>query len=626
MDFVRLSLALLPLLSFAVAQGTVSLSITPQPTAGVSKIVNPSFAGFGIEPSNLYSFTGGSNVNELTNNLLSNLANLTGTPPHLRIGGNTEDYMIYDASMNDYVVENNPNPSGQGVYASDSMIIGPRYFEVINRLPDNTPITFGLNLAYQESDYIDRITTMAHQAVNRLTNVSLVSMEIGNEPDLYLQNMFRSDPQWGGQEYSQQWLTRANAVYNQVLEPRGIASNFFEPACTASTIGTSFMIEDLVSFDITQNANGSSKSLVSQWNQHDYYYYIGVSTYPLTLDLFLSLPTTNDQFAAWVSQIEEANDSGYRYALREMGVVGPIGLYGVTDVFGAALWGLNFFLYAATVNITSVEMHMTDNSNASAWQPIEMYGNQPFVRPIYYSFAAFDQAIGSTCQARVGGFDFGDVPDGYTGRVSGYSIYQANTLGSIILINSNPVNVSDTNKSSLTFDLNLGSQFAGETLYLAYLTNDGADARHGTTFNGISYEQRGDGTPTTVDSSQQTVKIGSDGSVSIQLRDSQAVVANIGSPVGERKASSGACQSLLQSLPGATASGTSGSSGSSGSSSSSSASSSTSSSAASRMGASASRTGSTTGATSTSGVTGLSNMLLSTLLMCLTTGAVILFT
>lgn len=622
MDFLRISLALLPLLSFGTAQGTVSLSITPQPTAGVSKIVNPSFAGFGIEPSNLYSFTGGSKANALTNNLLSNLANLTGAPPHLRIGGNTEDYMIYDASMNDYVVETNPNPSGQGVYASDSMIIGPRYFEVINRFPANTPITYGLNLAYQESDYIDRITTMAHQAVNRLTDVSLVSMEIGNEPDLYLQNMFRSDPQWGGQEYSQQWLTRANAVYNQVLKPKGIASNFFEPACTASTIGTSFMIEDLVTFDITQNANGSSKSLVSQWNQHDYYYYIGVSTYPLTLDLFLSLPTTNTQFASWVSQIEEANTSGYRYALREMGVVGPIGLYGITDVFGAALWGLNFFLYAATVNITSVEMHMTDNSNASAWQPIEMYGNQPFVRPIYYSFAAFDQAIGPTCQARVGGFDFGDVPDGYTGRVSGYSVYQAGTLGSIILINSNPVNVSDSNKPSLTFDLNLGSQFAGDTLYLAYLTNDGADARHGTTFNGISYEQSGDGTPTTVDNSQQTAKIGSDGSVTIQLRDTQAVVANIGSPVGQRKANSNACQSLSQQVPGVTSSGSSGSSGtsgSSGSSSSSSASSSTSSSAAS------SRTGSAAGAMSTSGVTGLSSMLLSTLVMCLTTGVVILF-
>lgn len=42
----------------------------------------------GIEPSNLYSYTGGSTTNALSVNLLNNLANYTGAPPHLRIGGN----------------------------------------------------------------------------------------------------------------------------------------------------------------------------------------------------------------------------------------------------------------------------------------------------------------------------------------------------------------------------------------------------------------------------------------------------------------------------------------------------------------------------------------------------------
>merc|ERR1711939_1078474 len=72
------------LIALAAAQDTVSLAITAKPTAGASKIISPSFAGFGIESSNLYSFTGGSSENQLTKNLLANLANYTGTPPHLR--------------------------------------------------------------------------------------------------------------------------------------------------------------------------------------------------------------------------------------------------------------------------------------------------------------------------------------------------------------------------------------------------------------------------------------------------------------------------------------------------------------------------------------------------------------
>lgn len=601
MDVVRFSIALLSLSSFAAAQNVVSLSITPQPTSGASGIVPPSFAGFGIEPSNLYSFTGGAQENQLTKNLLQNLADYTGVPPHVRLGGNTADYMIYDDKMNQYTVEDNPNPQGQGVYPADQYIIGPRYFEVINRLPAGTPITFGLNLAYEEPDYRDQIAATAEQAVERLTNVDLVSFEIGNEPDLYLQNQFRSDPTWGGSMYTQQWLSRANTVWNRVLKPKGIRSNFFEPGATASTIGTSFEIEDLDEFGITQNANGSSSPLISQWNQHDYYYYIGVSTYPLTQYHFMTLSTTNDQFASWVTQIGQARETGYPYALREMGVVGPIGLYGITDVFGASLWSLNFFLYAATLNITMVGMHMTDNSNASAWQPTDaFYGNQPFVRPNYYAFAAFDQAIGPTCQAQIGGYILSGQPEAYQGRSAAYSIYQDGTLSSVVLINSNEANVSETNKASLTFELTLDKQFAGKDLYLAFLTNDGADARHGTTFNGVSYEQSGDGTPTKVDDQVRTVTVGDDGTVRIDVRDTQAVVASIGEPLGSKKANKAACASLSKSQPG------SGSSTSSGA-----PSSSTSASAATSLRTS-SRTTTTAGPSTTSGVRSLSNMMFGT--------------
>ena len=52
-------------------------------------------------------------------------------------------------------------------------------------------------------------------------------------------------------------------------------------------------------------------------------------------------------------------------------------------------------MYAACLNISSVQMHMTDNSNASAWQPIDMYCDGPFVRSTYYAHAAVTQLIGN---------------------------------------------------------------------------------------------------------------------------------------------------------------------------------------------------------------------------------------
>jgi Glycosyl hydrolase family 79 C-terminal beta domain len=504
-------------------------------------IIGPSYAGFGIEPSNLYSYTGSSVTNVLSMNLLKNLANYTGAPPHLRIGGNTGDYMVYVSSHDSYDVSPNPNSVGQGNFPTDYLIFGPRYFEVLDRFPTGTRITFGLSLAYSETDYIDRIVASADAARTGLKNVDLVSFEIGNEPDLYLQNGFRTG-QWDGEVYTSQWLDRASAVYQQVLEPNGIASNFFEPGCTASTIGTSFMIEDLASFGIA-DTNGSANSFIRSWNQHDYYYYIGVSTYELTIDRFTDLSTTITQFRDWIVQVQQATDTGYRYDLREMGVVGPIGYAGITDTFAASLWTLNFFLYAAGLNISSVQMHMTDNSNASAWQPVPFYGNQPFIRPNYYAYAAMAQLIGRGCSTQVMGIPIETFPTGYQDRIGVYMTYQEGKLAALVFINTVVAN-SSAPKGSLTIEISL-PDLSGQTLHLSYLTAEGADSTQGATWNGISYDTSGDGSPTIVDSDPKSVTIGDDGSVSVDVRDSQAVVANVGSVVGSvPSAANVACNAL----------------------------------------------------------------------------------
>ena len=328
---------LLPLIA---AQAVLNLAIhqtsVPQ---GASNLINPSFAGFGIEPSNLFSFTGTDTPNDLTFNLLDNLAQYTGHPPHLRIGGNTEDYMIYDENQTQYAWISNPNSTGTGNIHSDSMLIGPKYFECANRFPQGTPVTWGLNLAYQESDYEAKLLLMASKLVEGIPNLKLVSIEIGNEPDLYLQNGFRTGI-WNGQVYSQQWIERAQFIWTDVLKPLRLPSEFFEPGATASTIGTSFMIDDLDTMGVAGLANGSQiegATFVSSWNQHDYFYFISVSTYPLTLEVLMTLSKTEIQFAAWVTQIQQAEATAYPYALREMCSVGPIGAAGISDTFGAAL-------------------------------------------------------------------------------------------------------------------------------------------------------------------------------------------------------------------------------------------------------------------------------------------------
>ncbi|KAI0884973.1 uncharacterized protein GGS22DRAFT_200075 [Annulohypoxylon maeteangense] len=526
----------LPYLVFADVENIIRLEPSTNLPPDISAPIDHSFAGFGIESSNLFSFTGGAQPNTLTINLLNNLANYAGKPPHIRIGGNTQDYMIFQESQNDWSWVENPNAVGQGNIKPDSMLIGPRFFESANRLPQGTTVTWGLNLAYEQADFLERITEMANQAISRCPNLNITSFEIGNEPDLYTQNGFRTGP-WGGKVFTGEWLARASAISTQVLAPKGIPSNFFEAAATASTIGTDFQIANLVTFGVSAAATaGSPTPYLSGWNQHDYYYYIGVSPYPITLERLMTLRTTEDQFAAWQAQVEQAAQTPYPYALREIGVVGPIGLQSVTDVFGAALWTLNFLLYTASLGVAAVGLHMTDTSNASAWLPVPMYGLEPRVRPLYYGVVAFDQIIGplSSCtETRIARCEVLAWPAGYEDLVRAYVVYQRGQLASVVVVNGMLANSSLGNKGNVTEKLQLPASMAGQVVYLAYLTSPGADAVDNTTWNGISFEKSGDGTPTQVGDGQQTVQVAANGTASFSLRDSEAVVASLGRKVGE---------------------------------------------------------------------------------------------
>ncbi|KAJ8109947.1 hypothetical protein OPT61_g7078 [Boeremia exigua] len=492
-----IALPLLSLSQLALAQSSLSLSPATTAPDSASEYLDASFSGFGIEPSNLFSFTGNENPNMLSVKLLQNLADYSGAPPHIRLGGNTQDYMLYDPEYTNIGWKKNPSSTAQGNIAADSMIIGPGYFEALNRFPKDTPVTYGLNLAYMEDDWEERIVTAAQAAVSGMTNVKLYSFEVGNEPDLWLQNTFRTAP-WSGKEYTEQFLDRAEAVYTRVLQPAGLPSSFFESPATASTIGTTFEITQLVSDGMMEGRNGDN--------------YV--------------------TFAYWEKQVKIGLKTGLPYVLREMSSIGPIGMPGVSDAFGASLWTLNFLLYAASLDISSVQMHMTDNSNASAWQPIEMYGRAPFVRTLYYAHAAMAQIVGNgNGTTQIASMSTSNVGAAYDGRIRAYSMYAHDNLQSVIMLNGKQANESQSDKASFTFNVNFGSSNANKEVYLSYLTADGADSQTGATWNGMTYSDT-TGESSVVDDTIHTITLDSSGKAAIPVRDSQAVVANIGWQIG----------------------------------------------------------------------------------------------
>lgn len=533
------------------------VQISPSQSVGgagsvVSNTINPSYAGFGIEPSDLFVYTGNTTANPLTYHLLNNLAGYTGAPPHIRVGGNAGDTMLYDPSITAYTLVQNADGYliGGNRPSANYWLFGDNYFKVMDYFPKGTPLTYGLNLAYTGSDALQRIVQQANAAFTNIGNSSsggshLYSLEIGNEPDLYIDLGYRSQD-WSPTDFGNEWASRAEAIYNQTLQQRNISSNFFEVACTATTAsknGQPFRIANLVGN--TQGVAIDNGIYVAGWNQHDYFYYLGVSKNNITLYSLLDLSRTPHQFIEWAGQVGQAETTGKPYYLREMGSIGPNGLQGISDTFGNALWTLNFFFYAATIGIDSVQMHMTQYSYAAPWQTNNFNNEGPHVRPTYYAWAAWAQIIGPTCNSQIAPLTLNNQPGSYTNRLGAYGVYRAGDLTSVVMFNTQLYYANSGNANYQNFALSLPS-LAGKTVYLYVLYADGVDSTSDIQWNGLSYEQSGTGQASTVNGTQWTMTVGSDGSLNVAVRDSQVVVVST-VRLGHETVNAQACKKLATS-------------------------------------------------------------------------------
>lgn len=204
------------------AADVIAFTIPSTILANASKILDPRFAGFGIEFSNIYSFTGtAEKPNTFSSNLIANIKAVAGVGPCIRVGGNTQDNAIYDSSFTGAVIARNSNPTlkpGVTDYVPfDNDVYGPALFKALGTFPAGTQFIFGLNMAYDKSDYLERITSTASAALNAL-NGNLYSFEIGNEPDLYASTApYRIGVNWNGSSYVTEWTTRASTIQSQVF-------------------------------------------------------------------------------------------------------------------------------------------------------------------------------------------------------------------------------------------------------------------------------------------------------------------------------------------------------------------------------------------------------------------------
>lgn len=160
-----------------------------------------------------------SSPNTFSDNLLNNLANFQGTKPYIRVGGNTQDYALYNASL-PYAVNGTINPSKSVDYPT-TVYIGPSYFESYSTWSDvRFSHGFNMGLGGNSSAGWQTLLDTIPLACKALEGGKLLLWEYGNEPDLFstsAQGPVRP-PIWNESTYVSQWLDGSRRIKEDVAK------------------------------------------------------------------------------------------------------------------------------------------------------------------------------------------------------------------------------------------------------------------------------------------------------------------------------------------------------------------------------------------------------------------------
>lgn len=226
------------------------------------------------------------------------------------------------------------------------------------------------------------------------------------------------------------------------------------------------------------------------------------------------------------------------YILGEMNSLYHQGKPGLSNSFGAALWGVDFNLYCASQSIRRTHMHQGTNYRYASWQPIQTTKTTIGTKAPYYGNVMVAAMLRGSSSNSNGGSDTSAVQivnlPMNNETESAYAAYVDGHLARIAVINMQEWNYTGADSASArpaakyTFQL---PETSAEKLSLQRLMANGSDAITGISWDGWSYnyELKG-GAPVRLGNvtTGETVPVDSRGQVELEVPFSSAAILNLG--------------------------------------------------------------------------------------------------
>lgn len=208
---------------------------------------------------------------------------------------------------------------------------------------------------------------------------------------------------------------------------------------------------------------------------------------------------------------------GIPFFLGETNSLAGGGQAGLSDVYGATLWSLDYGLYSASQGMGRIHFHQSGAAPYASWNP----EGAMETRSTYYGNLATAMMIGDKPKTQILSFQMEDP------YVAVYGAYVDGVLSRMAVINLHHYWAgSSTPRPHEDFTIQLPKGTGSATA--AWLTAGGAQVKTGTSFNGWVYEPatmgkqaKSTATGTVTD---QKLALSSDGALRISIPDLRAVI------------------------------------------------------------------------------------------------------
>lgn len=137
---------------------------------------------------------------------MQNIEEYTGTKPYIRVGGNTQDYALYDPTLQTQL-NGTYNSSRSNDYPT-TIYLGASFFESYQTWP-GVKFSHGFNLAEggRSAEGWQALVDTAPLACKAIGRDNFYAYEYGNEPNNFVRKYWATSrpPNWGSKEFVYEW-------------------------------------------------------------------------------------------------------------------------------------------------------------------------------------------------------------------------------------------------------------------------------------------------------------------------------------------------------------------------------------------------------------------------------------